>query len=301
MPVSGAESFGPVGPAAGGAAPFALSGPAQLTLDASRAGRASFTVSNITGRPVRARVLIQPGAGADAAWFAIVGDAERALPVAGTATVDVTVTVAERAPGGQASFVLGAVLEEAPDQVVSSPTVSFEVPPPKPKRFPWWIVIVAVVALLLLVGGGILIWSLTRPDEAPPTESPSPSPSPTPTFASGAFDAIPDIWFDLDENQVVVAPGVGEDVYFYQGAGSGELGVVGQGPPRLAVVDEPTFEACVEATDYDDVNLQNVLLLPDRTTHVCVRFTDQGRRSLMTIGPANGAGLPVSFVTWERG
>jgi hypothetical protein len=293
--------FGPVAPAAGEGPPFAVAGPSAVTLDAARSASVSFTVSNVSGRPVRARVLVLPGAGADASWFSVVGESERALPVAGTTIVDVAVKVSEKAPAGAASFVLGAALEEAPDRVVSSPTVSVQVPPPKPKPFPWWIVIVAVVALLLLVGGGILIWSLTRPDDAPPTESPSPSPSPTPTFASGAFAAIPDIWFDLDTNRVVVAPGVGEDIYFYQGAGSGELGVVGQGPPRLAVVDEPTFEACVAATDYDDVNLQNVLLLPDRTTHVCVRFTDQGRRSLMTIGPASGAGLPVSFVTWERG
>jgi hypothetical protein len=169
--------FGPVAPAAGEGPPFAVAGPSAVTLDAARSASVSFTVSNVSGRPVRARVLVLPGAGADASWFSVVGESERALPVAGTTIVDVAVKVSEKAPAGAASFVLGAALEEAPDRVVSSPTVSLQVPPPKPKPFPWWIVIVAVVALLLLVGGGILIWSLTRPDDAPPTDSPTEAPA----------------------------------------------------------------------------------------------------------------------------
>jgi hypothetical protein len=174
------QGFGPSGPAAGEAAPFVVGGPSQLNLDASRSGRVSFTVSNVTGRPVRARLNVRAGAGADASWFQIqpeVGQppqpspsatAERALPVAGTATVDVTLRVPDQAPAGPATFSLGAALEEAPNQVVSGPTVAFQVPPPAAKRkFPWWIVIVA--AAVLLVGGGILIWILTRPDPAPTT------------------------------------------------------------------------------------------------------------------------------------
>ncbi|GAA1957125.1 hypothetical protein [Microbacterium deminutum] len=304
MSGSGDAGFGPVGPVGPEGPPFAVAGPSQVVLDAARSGSGSFTVSNVTGRPVRARVLVLPGAGADAAWFQVVGESERALPVAGTATVDVTVKVAEKAAAGAFSFAVGAALEESPDQVVSGPTVAFQVAEPNKRKFPWWIVIVAVVAVLLLAGGGILIWNLTRP-------KPGPTNTPTPTttvaepsvFKSDLFLATPGTYFDLDTGQQVMTPsaGGGEDVFFYQGAGSGELGVVGQGPPRLAVVDQPTFAACEAATSYDDLNAQNIVLLPDRATFVCVKFTDQDRRSVMTIGPATGGGFPVSFTTWNRG
>lgn len=300
MRVSGGEGFGPEGPSAGSLPPFSISGPVQLTLDdTTRAGAASFTVSNVTGRPVRARLLVQPGAGADASWFQIAGDSERPIPVAGTATVDVSVTVAKPAPAGAASFALGAALEEAPDQVVTGPTVAFTIPAPQKPKFRWWIILVIVAALIVLAGGGFGIWALTRPGEPEPTSSPTDDGAPV--FLSGEFTAEPNSYFDLDTGTVIATSGSGEDVYFYPGAGSGELGVVGQGPPRLAVVDEPTFAACEAATGYDDIDAQNVVLLPDRETYVCVRFTDQARLAVMTVGPAEGTGLHVAFTTWERG
>ncbi|GAA1974994.1 hypothetical protein [Microbacterium pumilum] len=295
--MSGGDGFGPVGPEAAQGPPFAVAGPSTVSLDSTRSGSGSFTVSNVTGRPVRARMLVLPGAGADASWFQVVGESERALPVAGSATVDVALKVPEQAPAGPSSFAVGAALEEAPDQVVSGPTVTFQVPAPTKRRFPWWIVIVAAVALLLLVGGGILIWNLTRPDPTP-TETAAEEP---PVFLSDLFLATPNMYFDLDESRSTTTPTDGVDVYFYQGGGSGELGVVGQGPPRLAVVDEPTFAACEAATAYDDIDAQNITLLPDRETFVCVKLTDQQRWSVMSIGPITGDGFPVSFTTWERG
>ena len=165
--MSGGEGFGPVGPVAAEGPPFSVAGPSTVSLDGARSGSGSFTVSNVTGRPVRARLLVLPGAGADAAWFQVVGESERLLPVAGTATVDVSVRVAEQAPAGAFSFSVGAALEEAPDRVVSGPTVAFQVAEPAKRKFPWWIVIVAAAALLLLIGGGLAIWFLTRPDPTP--------------------------------------------------------------------------------------------------------------------------------------
>jgi hypothetical protein len=171
--MSGGEGFGPVGPLSAEGPPFAVAGPSSVTLDAARSGSGSFDVSNVTGRPVRARLLLLPGAGADASWFQIAGEPERALPVAGTAAVDVSVRVPEKAPAGSFSFVLGAALEEAPDQVVSSPTVTFEVPERDSRPFPWWIVAIIVGALVVLGVGALLIYLFTRPpgppalDEAP--------------------------------------------------------------------------------------------------------------------------------------
>ena len=195
--MSSGGDFGPVDPPVVGGPPFTVAGPSTLSLDGARSGSGSFTVSNVTGRPVRARVLVVPGAGADAAWFQVVGESERQLPVAGTATVDVTVKVAEKAPAGAFSFAVGAALEEAPDQVVSGPNVTFQVAEPKKRKFPWWIVIVAAAALLLLGGGGLAIWFFTRP-----TPSPTPSPSPSPTLSAPAA-----AWLNDGRLVAVVTPG----------------------------------------------------------------------------------------------
>ncbi|MGC5224686.1 hypothetical protein ACPW96_19145 [Micromonospora sp. DT81.3] len=252
----------------------------------------------MTGRPVRARVLVLPGAGADLSWFHVVGDSERALPVAGTATVDVSVKAPEKAPAGPFSFAVGAALEEAPDQVVSGPTVAFQLPEPKKRKFPWWILIVAVGGLLLLVGGGILIWNLTRPprtDDGPVV------------FDSGfVVIAAPEIVVDLDTGEQwqrsdPSRPKASPDVLFSQGAGSGELLLRGLQEARLAEVEEPTFEACEAATGYTDDEAQTIDVLPEQDDlFVCVRSTGEGRPVVMTIAAGSG-GYVVDFVTWEAG
>jgi hypothetical protein len=272
--MSGGEGFGPVGPLSAEGPPFAVAGPSSVTLDAARSGSGSFDVSNVTGRPVRARLLLLPGAGADASWFQIAGEPERALPVAGTAAVDVSVRVPEKAPAGSFSFVLGAALEEAPDQVVSGPTVSFQVPEPKKRKFPWWILIVVLVALLVLAGGGILVYNLTRPDPEP---SPSPTPSDTgpPILRTDAltFDtATLDLDLDLD--------GIG-DVQLADAdlspAVPAERPTTVFGLMRgVAFVPAPTFEQC------RDVFLQEFVEVPevDDGTFVCV-FTSEGHAGLL--------------------
>ncbi|MCR2792318.1 PASTA domain-containing protein [Microbacterium sp. zg.Y625] len=221
--MSGGQEFGPTGPAAPGGPPFAVAGPSAVSLDAARSGLASFTVSNVTGRPVRARVMVIPGAGADPAWFRISGDAERSLPVAGTATVEVAVHVATTAPAGESSFTVGAALEEAPDQVVSGPTVAFRVPDPVKRRFPWLWVIVAVVAVLVLAGGGILIWILTRTPAAPTAVEPP--------AISGALE-------------------VGTDLAVEQGTWD---------PDDVVKID--VWQACpASATDEDDADCEDILV-----------------------------------------
>ncbi|MGC5224690.1 hypothetical protein ACPW96_19165 [Micromonospora sp. DT81.3] len=304
--MSGGEGFGPVGPAAAEGPPFAVAGPASVALDAGRSGSGSFTVSNMTGRPVRARVLVLPGAGADASWFQVVGESERAMPVAGTATVDVAVKVPEKVPAGAFSFVVGAALEEAPDQVVSGPTVAFQVPDPKKRRFPWWIVILAVV-LILLVEGGIFVWRLLTSDpETTPSESPSAAPSPThDVYGEYDFVAFNNLMFDVDE---------GERGDYYSDEyriidllfvgnmeADGFLSVVGYDSRFLAFVDEGTFEACDAAAGYTQG--ETLRIPPEETSFLCVRFTDQERMALLTMDPANPASgtHDISAIVWERG
>lgn len=214
------EGFGPAGAGAGEAPPFAVAGPAQIQLGSSRSGTGSFTVSNVTGRSVRARVLVVPGAGADASWFTISGEPERALSVAGTTTVDVTVSVPKHTTAGTFSFMLGAALEESPDLVVPGPTVTVGVPEPIKRKFPWWILIVTVAALLVLSIGGALIWNFTRSTPVPtPTATPTPTPTPTQVEPEASFDSAA-AWLNDGWALAIVtwgsascAPIVGETVF----------------------------------------------------------------------------------------
>lgn len=298
MAVSSGEGFGPVGPTSGGAPPFAVAGPTQLKLDASRVGSGSFTVSNVTGRPVRARVFVQPGAGADPSWFEVTGGPERAMPVAGTATVDVAVRVPEKAPAGTFSFQLGAALEEAPDQVVSGPTASFEVPVRK-KRFPWWIVIVAIVALLVLAGGGLLIWNLAgRDDEVTPTPTPEP---PRAVFLPGQFTfATPTLDVDLDTGIATAGIRQGADLSL---ADADFIAVPDDRPMSIfafangvAIVDQGDFETCRVAQLRDTVEVPDDV---DRTV-VCT-VTNEGRVAMLEITPVPGeqSVRQVTFTVWE--
>ncbi|GAA1975000.1 hypothetical protein [Microbacterium pumilum] len=287
--MSGGEGFGPAGPVAAEGPPFSVAGPTTVSLDAARTGSGSFTVSNVTGRAVRARVLVLPGEGADASWFQVTGESERALPLAGTATVDVAIKVAEKAPAGSFSFAVGAALEEAPDQVVSGPTVVFQVPGATKRRFPWWIVIVAAVALLLLVGGGILIWNLTRPNPQPSPTDTGPAVLRSETFL---FDtATRDVDLDLDGVTDIQL----SDADLSPAVPAGRPTTVFGNMRGVAFIPAPTFEQC------RDVFLQQFVEVPeaDDGTFVCV-FTSEGHAGVLEFGPTQpDQSREVKATVWE--
>ncbi|MFN8073821.1 MAG: PASTA domain-containing protein [Kineosporiaceae bacterium] len=160
------NQFGPDGPVMTGAAPFSVTGPTTVELDPARTAVVSFAVSNVTGRPVRARLLPQPLQGADAAWLQVVGEAERPLGVAATLTADVRITVPPQVAAGTHALRLDVAVEDQPDSVTAGQSVTFAVPAPVTKKFPWWIVVVAAVAVLVIGGGVGLLLFLTR-DKAP--------------------------------------------------------------------------------------------------------------------------------------
>ncbi|GAB3271199.1 hypothetical protein [Microbacterium lacusdiani] len=303
-PTPGPGDFGPDGPAPSSAPPFSVAGPTQVAIDAARRGTGSFTVSNVTGRPVKARLIVRAGAGTEERWFSIVGEAERALPTAGTTTVDVTVAVPDDAPAGPGTFAIGAALEESPDQVVSGPTVAFTVPERARRRFPWWIV---VVAAALLAAGAVLIWWLTREEPAPeptPAETTGPPVIEHEVFAAYEFEAYGGLSYDLDAGRSVDAAVdvTGADLSFSgEFHSSGFLNAVGYFSARLAVVPDPTFEACEAATDYTQG--QPLPIPADETTYVCVDLTDQQRRALLEVRPTEaGSGVHVIAATvWARG
>lgn len=152
--------LGPSTPTAEGPAPFSISAPTELTLAADRIGTTTFTVTNLTGRPVRARLLPKGIGSTDQAWLSVVGEAERPLAVAGTLTVDVKVTVPPTTPAGAYTARLDVAAEDA-TETVTGQTVSFQVPPPeKPKRAPIWLFILIALIALALIGAGLYFFVL---------------------------------------------------------------------------------------------------------------------------------------------
>jgi hypothetical protein len=148
------------GSSQGAPAPFAVTAPPELKLGPTRAGTTTFTVTNLTGRPVRARMIPRGQNGAADAWTAVVGETEVPMGVAVTVTVDVSVTVPETAPGGTYQLVLDAVLEEDTEKFTRQ-SVSFTVPsPPAAVKKDWrWLRLPLMIlgGLLALIGLAVVI------------------------------------------------------------------------------------------------------------------------------------------------
>jgi hypothetical protein len=80
-----------------------------------------------------------------------------------------------------------------------------------------------------------------------------------------------------------------------------QLSIVGYGNRALTEVDEPTFDACVDA-DYPTPGTP-IDIPADETTYLCVDRTDQESRVLLVIDPVvPGSGLQNMVITvWQRG
>lgn len=141
-----------------------------IALNNRQTGKASFSVTNVSGRQldhVRLAIVIpEPTA---RSWFTVDGDEEREFGVGALQQVTVRLAVPPDAPSAQYTFRLRAIDLENPDEAYSdSPAVTFAVPeaPEKPKGLPLLWIGLAVAALLILVFGAALIYLLLR-DNAP--------------------------------------------------------------------------------------------------------------------------------------
>jgi hypothetical protein len=136
----------------------------------------TFSVSNVSGRALRANFVLLPDDPKTATWLTL------KVPPSYDFTNENALTqvgVALAAPAGTAAgtftFKLRALSAERPDDdFTDSPAVAFTVgPAPVKAPFPWWAIIVAV--LIVVVGGGIALGvHFLRP---------APAPTPVPTAA----------------------------------------------------------------------------------------------------------------------
>lgn len=131
-----------------------------VTLGPDRQGEATFVVTNVSGRPMQGRALLewQPRATDKGGWATVQGDAERVFPIAGTQQFTVKFTLPPSAPVGQHILRLDMQDVSSPDDVVQGQSVTLQVAAPPPvKPFPWWVVIVAAVILLGGLGAYLLL------------------------------------------------------------------------------------------------------------------------------------------------
>lgn len=132
---------------------FTITAPTNtILLQPGRQGEASFTVTNVSGRPVRGRALFVPENPASAPWLQVSGAIERDFPIAGTEQYAVRIAAPQGAPAGSYVFRLDMVGVENPDELYSQgPSVTFQVPEVGPVRkpFPWWIIAIAAGVIVL--------------------------------------------------------------------------------------------------------------------------------------------------------
>ena len=113
-----------------GASAFTITTPAAtVALDQNRTGEASFTVSNVSGQAIRARVRIVPVEGAPSTWFSVVGDAERDFAAGAAQQFTVRIDPALGAPPGAYTFRADVVgIEHPDDDFTEGPSCTVTVP-----------------------------------------------------------------------------------------------------------------------------------------------------------------------------
>jgi hypothetical protein len=152
---------------------FAVTAPAELALGTDRTGSTSFTITNLTGRPVKIRLIPRGRAGAQDTWLSVVGGNEVPMAVGATITATIQVRVPPDVSAGSYRFVLEVVPEDNTESVTGQ-SVAFTVPAPvvTGRRIPWWILIAAAVGMTLIIG--LLVLLLIRGDG---TGQPGPGPT----------------------------------------------------------------------------------------------------------------------------
>jgi hypothetical protein len=160
----------------------------NLKLNAKQKVEVTYTVSNLSGRNVRGRVVLKPDDPAvKNKWVTVGEEAEKDFGENSTFQFKVTINMPADASPGKYTFRLDAVNASIPDEGDSGPTIGLEVLGAQPHPFPKWIFPVA--AVVLLVVGGLVAWMLwPKPNPSPiakvsPTPTPLPASSPQPTPA----------------------------------------------------------------------------------------------------------------------
>jgi hypothetical protein len=178
-----------------------------ITVGTNRHADFAVTVTNVTGRPVRARLRLVPNAPAVVEWFSIAGDAERDYGLGATQSYTVLVDVPGSVPAGTYSVRCDAVTTDPEEHVTQGPTVALTLnAAPVKKPFPWWIIVVAAAVLLVGTVAGVAI--ARTGDNTPTPTTASTAPTTAATAPTTAATTSPTTAATTSPTELVPVPGV---------------------------------------------------------------------------------------------
>src|SRR5438094_2439580 len=138
-----------------------------ISLDKTGHGAATFTVTNQSGRSLRARATVMPIAPAPADWFTIDGT-ERDLPRDGSESFTVAIAAPSATEAGPRSFRLDVASVDRPDdEWAHGPIVGFDLSAGAPIAPGYIETIMGALAgsggaIVLVVVTGLLLWAASR-------------------------------------------------------------------------------------------------------------------------------------------
>lgn len=148
-----------------GNSPFAITAATStVNLDASHKGEATFTVTNVSGRSLTGRALVDPVSSESESWFALATPIERPFQPNEVFQYTVDIAAPAAAPASTQTVTLNMVDVANPDEFFSAgPAVSVLVPGPavQEKPFPWAIPIAALVVIGIIA---VAAYILLRPE-----------------------------------------------------------------------------------------------------------------------------------------
>lgn len=126
----------------------------SVSLKKDGSGEITFTVSNVTARPIRGRVKLVALESAKPEWLSIAGESERDFSPGATHQVTVKIAVPSNTPPAMCSFRVDAEnIANKDEEYDEGPSVAFKVEEQKKeaKAFPLWIIPV-IVGVLVIIG-----------------------------------------------------------------------------------------------------------------------------------------------------
>lgn len=129
----------------------------SVLLNASRAGQASYSATNISGRFLRGRAALKSQNADVLKWLSLQGDVERDFAAAATQQYTIKIAVPQDTPAGNYQLSLQIIDVDDPDehsdegQPVTFTVAPVNAPPPTKLPWWWWIPVAAVGVIVLIV------------------------------------------------------------------------------------------------------------------------------------------------------
>ncbi len=134
----------------------------NLKVNAKQKTEITYTVSNLSGRSVRGRMVLKPDdPPVKNKWVTVAEESEKDFGESSTFQFKVAINMPANATPGKYTFRLDAVNANIPDEGDSGPAIGLEVVGAQAGSPPKWIFPVVAVVLLLVVG--TVAWLLLKP------------------------------------------------------------------------------------------------------------------------------------------